>query len=86
MLLGLSGCWLSATSNPVCLSSVLDVSLTGCLVALKSFCLGINLMTGCLVARLPDCLVAWLTGCLVARLPDCLVAWLSGCLVVGWPD
>jgi hypothetical protein len=57
--------WLSATSNSVCLSSILDVWLPRCLVALKSFCLGIYLMTGCLVTRLPDCLVAWLSGCLV---------------------
>ncbi len=57
MLLGLSGCWLSATSNPVCLSSILGFRLPGCLVALKSFYLGINLMPGYFAARLPYCLV-----------------------------
>jgi hypothetical protein len=74
MLLGLSGCWLSATSNPVCLSSVLDVWLPGCLVASKSFCYKPNdRLLGCQIALLSG---SWL---LVYGKPIiCLVIWLLG--------
>ena len=34
-----------------------------------------------LIARLPDCPIAWLPDCLVARLPGCPIARLPGCLI-----